>query len=95
MTNSGTIGGAGTNSVGVSLGSGGSVTNKLGAAINGGALGVYIKGGSGQVTNSGTIGGKAASVAFEGPGANTLPCKQAPRSTGTPTGVRLRARAML
>ena len=48
------------------------MTNQIGGAINGGALGVYIKGAGGTVANSGTIGGSTASVVFAGTGANTL-----------------------
>ena len=70
MTNSGSINA--TSGVGVDLGSGGVVNNQTGGTIHGGSDGVYITGAAGAVTNMGTIGGAVGSVAFAGPGANTL-----------------------
>jgi hypothetical protein len=72
VTNSGAIKGTGTNSAGVTLSSGGSVTNQVGGTINGVADGVSINVRAGAVTNAGTIGGTIASVVFAGAGANTL-----------------------
>ena len=48
------------------------VTNQSGGTISGSGFGVYFSGGSGSMTNAGTISGGAASVVFAGPGTNTL-----------------------
>jgi hypothetical protein len=72
VTNAGWISAAAMNSIGVNFGSGGAVTNRTGAMISGGSLGVYLRGSSGSVTNAGSIAGGSASVAFEGSGTNTL-----------------------
>ena len=61
VTNMGGIYGTGTNSAGVNLGSGGTVTNQGSGTISGVAHGVYIKGGAGSVINSGDINGTAVS----------------------------------
>jgi hypothetical protein len=61
LTNTGWIYGTGTNSVGVNLGSGGTVTNQKGGTVNGGGAGVYIKGRAGALINAGGIDGTAAS----------------------------------
>ena len=68
MTNAGRISAAGTNSIGVILGSGGAVANQSGGTISGAGLGVYFSGGSGSATNAGTISGGSASVVFAGGG---------------------------
>jgi uncharacterized protein with beta-barrel porin domain len=57
---------------GVSLNAGGTVTNQTGGIITGARYGVYVTGGSGTVTNAGTIGGASGSVVFAGSGLNTL-----------------------
>jgi hypothetical protein len=57
---------------GVFLEDGGTVNNESGGAISGNGIGVYVKGGSGAVTNGGTISGGTASVQFAGTGANSL-----------------------
>ncbi len=63
VTNAGGIYGTGTNSAGVNLGSGGTVTNLSGGTIKGLAAGVFIKGGSGSVSNAGEIHASSSSGA--------------------------------
>ena len=79
VTNAGTV--AGTSAVtingvalgdGVGMGAGGTVNNESGGTITGANDGVYITGGSGTVTNAGTISGTVESVEFAGSGTNTL-----------------------
>ncbi len=72
VANAGRISASGTNSIGVNLGSGGTLTNQSGGTISGAGFGVYFSGGSGSATNAGTISGGAASVVFAGSGTNTL-----------------------
>src|SRR5438309_1577188 len=57
ISNYGTIKATGANSSGVRLENGGTVTNVAGAQISGLADGVVIAGGTGSISNSGTIRG--------------------------------------
>ena len=66
------------------FGEAGAVTNA--GSISGVDYGVFIKGGKGAVTNSGAIAGKTASVAFAGPGVNTLTLRTGSTLTGAAEG---------
>jgi hypothetical protein len=69
VTNSGSISATATGSAGVDLGHGGSVTNKSFGFISGTSFGVFVTGGSGTVTNAGTISGASGTaVSFAGGG---------------------------
>ena len=61
VTNSGGIYATATNGAGVSLNSGGTVTNQAGGTISGAAHGVFLTGGTSLLNNAGEIYGTAAS----------------------------------
>ena len=91
VTNAGTISATGRSptgalSRGVFLEDGGTVNNQSGGAISGSGIGVDVKGGSGAVTNAGTINGGTASVQFAGVGANSLTLQTGSTLSGSAYG---------
>jgi hypothetical protein len=61
VTNLGTVSETGTASIGVSLASGGTITNAASAVISAGAAGIYLHSGTGSVSNAGSIAGTGTS----------------------------------
>ena len=51
---------------------GGRITNEAGATLSGSSFGVFFTGGSGTVTNAGTISGATDAIDFSASGANRL-----------------------
>ena len=75
LTNDGTIKATSQGSAGADIEGGGDVVNDGGSSLSGSAYGVFLTGGSGTVSNAGSISGSTYSVKFSDSGTNRLVVK--------------------